>query len=55
MSVRRSTSALSLHCSGDMYAGLPMMVPAWVRCAVPADEPFILAMPKAIRWIRWTT
>ncbi len=48
MSDRKSTSALSLHCSGDMYAGLPMISPACVRIVPPVPpERFIFAMPKS--------
>ena len=34
------------HCSGDMYAGVPMTMPVCVRCPSSAS-PTSLAMPKS--------
>jgi len=48
MSERKSTSALSLHCSGDMYAWLPMISPACVRMVPPVPPGrFISRSPKS--------
>ncbi len=42
----RASSASPRHCSGGMYAGVPIAIPLWVSAVV---SPRILAMPKSVR------
>ena len=46
MSLRRSTGAPEI-CSGDMYAGVPTMVPACVRSALVRSASVTRATPKS--------
>ena len=47
MSVRLSTFLASRHCSGDMYMGVPSVVPVWVAPLVKVWSATSLAMPKS--------